>query len=92
MILVIGAGGTVGSALLEQLRALQHPVRAACHSQRSAAAAAARGADVAMIDFADPLTLGPALDGVDSVFLLHSRKHIVPRLPCRIAAGTSFPW
>ena len=22
----------------------------------------------------------------------HSRKHIVPRSPCRIAAGTSFPW
>src|ERR1039458_3529421 len=70
MILVIGAGGTIGSALLEQLRALQHPVRAACHSQRSAAAATARGADVAMIDLAAPLTLGPALDGVDSVFLL----------------------
>lgn len=24
--------------------------------------------------------------------LAHSRKHIVPRSPCRIAAGTSFPW
>lgn len=24
--------------------------------------------------------------------LTHSRKHIVPRSPCRIAAGTSFPW
>jgi uncharacterized protein YbjT (DUF2867 family) len=70
MILVIGAGGTIGSALIEQLRALPHPVRAACHSQRGAATAAARGADVAMIDLADPLTLGPALDGVDSVFLL----------------------
>jgi uncharacterized protein YbjT (DUF2867 family) len=70
VILVIGAGGTIGSALLERLRAWQHPVRAACHSQRSAAGAAARGADVAMIDLADPVTLGPALDGVDSVFLL----------------------
>jgi len=31
MILVSGAGGTVGAALLEQLRASNRPVRAACH-------------------------------------------------------------
>jgi hypothetical protein len=73
MILVVGAGGMIGSALLEQLCALQHPVRRARDSQRSAAGAAARGAEVAMIPLVDPVTLGPALDGVDSVFLLGAR-------------------
>src|SRR5437764_14902152 len=70
MILVIGAGGTVGSGVLADLLSAGERVRAACRSQSSAALAAAKGADVVLIDLADPATVTSALKGVDSVFLL----------------------
>jgi uncharacterized protein YbjT (DUF2867 family) len=70
MILVTAAGGTVGAAALKELRRSQQPVRAGCHSDRGAAAAAAEGAEVARIDLAEPATLGRALAGVESVLLV----------------------
>jgi uncharacterized protein YbjT (DUF2867 family) len=61
MILVTGASGNVGTALLRHLRAIGAPVRAG--SRRPAA-------DGVLLDLDRPETLGPALDGVDTVFLL----------------------
>jgi uncharacterized protein YbjT (DUF2867 family) len=72
MILVTGAGGNVGRPLVDALAAGGTPVRAAYHSADKAARAKAAGVDAVAVDYARPETLGPALDGVDSVFLLGS--------------------
>lgn len=64
MILVTGASGNVGTALLAELRAEGVPVRAAYRDPRKVTE------DAVLLDFAVPDTLGPALDGVDTVFLL----------------------
>lgn len=70
MILVTGAGGTVGTALVEALKASGHAFRAAHHSPEKTAKAKSHGDDAVRIDFAEPATLPPALEGVDAVFLL----------------------
>ena len=70
MILVTGAGGTVGSALLEELKDTGHAFRAAYHSPAKAEKAKAAGTDAIVLDFAKPETLRPAMAGVDAVFLL----------------------
>ena len=70
MILVTGAGGTVGSEVVKQLRANGAKLRAAHHSQKKVEAARAEGLDTVMIDYTQPETLASALDGVDKLFLL----------------------
>lgn len=70
MILVTGAGGTVGSEVLEQLRRAGAKVRAAFHNDEKVKAARAKGLDAVKIDFDRPETLREALRGVDKVFLL----------------------
>lgn len=70
MILVIGAGGAVGSALLAELRAAGEPCRAAFHSPAKTAAAVAAGQPAVTIDLAEPATIAPALTDVDTMFLL----------------------
>ncbi|WAL66422.1 NmrA family NAD(P)-binding protein [Amycolatopsis cynarae] len=70
MILVFGAGGTVGSAVLGELNARGRPARAACHRPERTSQALARGQDAVTVDLDRPETIRPALDGVDTVFLL----------------------
>jgi uncharacterized protein YbjT (DUF2867 family) len=70
MILVTGAGGTVGTALLEELSATGARSRVAYHSKEKAERARAAGHDAVTLDFGKPETLRPALAGVDTVFLL----------------------
>ncbi|WP_279580944.1 SDR family oxidoreductase [Fodinicola feengrottensis] len=70
MILVTGAGGTVGSALLDELSALGHQPRRAFHSPAKTALASADGLDAVTIDFGQPDTLPAAMAGVQTVFLL----------------------
>jgi uncharacterized protein YbjT (DUF2867 family) len=70
MILVTGAGGNVGRALLDELATTRQPVRAAYRSADKAAQASAAGRDTVTLDYARAETLRPALDGVDTVFLL----------------------
>ncbi|WP_020387138.1 NAD(P)H-binding protein [Kribbella catacumbae] len=67
MILVTGATGTIGSAVLRQLLAAGHPVRALT---RDPAKLAGSAADVVRGDFDDPDSLARAVDGVEAVFLL----------------------
>lgn len=67
-ILITGAGGTVGSALAREL-APRRP-RLAFHSPEKAARAKAEGHDSVVLDFDAKGSLGPALAGVDAVFLL----------------------
>ena len=70
MILITGAGGTVGSEVVKELQSIGAPFRAAFHSEDKAAAARARGIDAVVIDYTRPETLTAALDGVDRLFLL----------------------
>lgn len=70
MMLVTGAGGTVGTTLLKALQAVGQKPRVAYHSRAKTETAAAAGYDAVALDFAKPATLRPALVGVDTVFLL----------------------
>ena len=70
MILVTGAGGTVGSAVVKALGDARARYRVAYHSKDKAEMSRAAGQDTAVLDFARPETLAPALGGVDKVFLL----------------------
>ena len=70
MILVTGAGGTVGHSVLDELAKAGQAVRAAYHSADKASRATAAGRDAVMINYAQPDSLRPALEGVDAVFLL----------------------
>ena len=80
MILVTGANGFVGSALIERLVAEDMPVRAAV---RAFAAASTLRAKYPQIDVATVGEIGPvtawhdALAGIDSVVHLASRVHVM---------------
>jgi (4-alkanoyl-5-oxo-2,5-dihydrofuran-3-yl)methyl phosphate reductase len=70
-ILVTGSTGRIGLRVLRALADRQEvAVRALVRSDRSAELAAGLGVDTVRGDLTDPATLGPALDGVDRVFLL----------------------
>jgi len=64
MILVTGASGNVGSALLTELRTLGVPARAAYRDAKRA------GPGSVTLDFADPAGFPAAFEGVEAVFLL----------------------
>ena len=70
MILVTGAGGTVGSEVVRQLEEAGASYRAAYHSEQKAADARTLGRDAVVIDFNKPASLDDALRGVDKLFLL----------------------
>ncbi|HEY4020634.1 MAG TPA: NAD(P)H-binding protein [Pseudonocardiaceae bacterium] len=67
MILVTGASGNVGTALLARLHADGVPTRAAYRDPRKTSES---GQSAVTLDLGEPETLTPALDGVDTVFLL----------------------
>src|SRR5215208_3254781 len=69
-ILVTGATGHVGSALLERLTATEVEVRALVHDESKVQSLRDRGVEIVLGDFLKPETLGPALEGVSTVFLL----------------------
>lgn len=70
MILVTGAGGTVGGEIVKQLRAAGAKFRAGYYTQAKADEAKLGGVDGVTLDFAKPETLRPALAGVERVFLI----------------------
>lgn len=70
MILVTGAGGTIGRLLVEELKASNHKFRPAYYTKEKADKMTAEGGGAVALDFAKPETLRPALVGVDTVFLL----------------------
>ncbi|HNR99838.1 MAG TPA: NmrA family NAD(P)-binding protein [Planctomycetota bacterium] len=75
-IFVIGAGGNIGAALLEELAAAGARVKAGAHSDESAARLAAGGARVARIDLGDRESLVQGFRGAERLFLmtpLHER-------------------
>lgn len=74
MILVIGANGNTGRALVSNLLAKGAKVRGLGSNPRSWAAIAASGAEPLVWDFNDETTLAAAMKGVDRVF------HVMPPL------------
>lgn len=71
MILVTGASGNVGGAVLNALLELGAPVRAMYRSEADASKAPP-GAERAIADFSDRSSLDRALEGVNRVFLVCS--------------------
>ncbi|MET8681119.1 NAD(P)H-binding protein [Streptomyces sp. NPDC004647] len=69
MILVTGATGNVGRAVVSQLREAGVPVRALVRDPAKAADLP-DGVEVVRGDLAEPASLEPALTGVDAVFLV----------------------
>jgi len=70
-VLVTGATGTVGSALLAELDGSDTVVRAATRTPPGGGPAD----EWVAFDFAKPETWGPALSGVDALFLLRPPEH-----------------
>ena len=70
MICVTGAGGTVGSEVVRQLREANAAFRAAYFSKNKVDAAREKGIDAGLIDYNDPETLRSAFAGCDKLFLL----------------------
>lgn len=64
--LVTGATGTVGSQVIRELLARNSQVRVLTRDKSKAPA----GVEVVVGDLADPMTLAPAFEGVDALFLL----------------------
>jgi len=71
MILITGASGTVGRAVLEELRKSGKPLKAMYRSAEDARKAPA-GVATVLADFADNASLKAAVQSVDTVFLVCS--------------------
>ena len=69
-ILITGATGKVGSALLDNLGNADIKLRAFVRAETEAQSLGELDLEVALGDFLKPETLGPALEGVSTVFLL----------------------
>jgi len=70
MIIVTGAGGTVGREVVAKLRETDAPLRACFNSASKAAEARAAGIDAAVLDYTRPESLAPAIAGGTALFLL----------------------
>ncbi len=82
MILVSGATGTNGRAIVERLLALGAPVRVLVRSPDKAASFP--GAEIAVGDLADPASLIPALTGIERALMLP------PLLPTMVELQANF--
>jgi uncharacterized protein YbjT (DUF2867 family) len=69
-ILVTGATGNVGSAVLGNLGTTDVNLRALAHDESSARSLQDRGVEAVVGDFLEPETLGPAMEGVSTVLLI----------------------
>jgi uncharacterized protein YbjT (DUF2867 family) len=82
-VLITGATGTVGSIVLERLATSGADPRALARDAAKARALRARRVEVAVAEFLQPATLGPALAGVHTVFL------VTPIGPEQVAQATN---
>ena len=70
MVLVSGATGTNGAALVEELMARGVPVRAMVRTPEKAGTVGREGVETVVADFGDPQTLDAAFEGVEKAFLV----------------------
>jgi len=93
-ILVTAATGRVGSALVPQLVAEGHVVRAVTRRAAAAAALSDSGADPIVADIRQPETLGTAIEGVDAIFLATAddpQQHRIEQALIAMIAATGRP-
>jgi uncharacterized protein YbjT (DUF2867 family) len=76
-ILVIGATGNIGSALVTRLAEKNEPVRAA--TRRPESYQALTGVEKVRFYYDDPSSWGPALAGVDRVFFIAKGGDAAPQ-------------
>jgi uncharacterized protein YbjT (DUF2867 family) len=69
-ILITGATGNVGSAVLDNLGTTDVGLRALAHDESKARSLRDRGVETVVGDFLEPETLSPALEGVGTVLLV----------------------
>ena len=92
-ILVTGATGAVGSAVVHQLRQHGQPVRAAVRDTASASDLAGGLTELVALDFLRPETWPAALEGIEKIFLVrppaisNTRRHINPFIDAAKRAG-----
>lgn len=70
MILVTGAGGTIGGEVVKQLKLAGAPFRVGFRTPAKAQAAKAEGLETVLFDFASRSSLASAMRGADTLFLL----------------------
>jgi uncharacterized protein YbjT (DUF2867 family) len=80
MILITGATGNVGSALIQKFVTAGIPVRALVRSPEKAQQIAASNVEIAIGDFSQPDSMSAALQGVEKLFLLSSLDPNLPQL------------
>jgi uncharacterized protein YbjT (DUF2867 family) len=80
MILITGATGNIGSALIQQFTAAGIPVRALVRSPEKAKQIETDNVEIAIGDFSQPEQLKSALQGVKKLFLLSSLEPQMPQL------------
>ena len=68
-ILLIGATGRIGRALVSDLLEAKAPIRVLARDPAKAAAALGDGVEIVRGDLDDPASLAPAMDGVRSLYL-----------------------
>jgi uncharacterized protein YbjT (DUF2867 family) len=82
MILVLGAGGTVGRHLCAELEARGADYRAAYRSPEKLEAALAEDVDAVEVDLARPQSIKAAMEDADRVFLLTAASPRMAELEC----------
>jgi uncharacterized protein YbjT (DUF2867 family) len=78
MILITGATGNIGSALIQKFMAADMPVRALVRTPEKAQQIAASNVEIAIGDLTQPDSVSAALQGVEKLFLL---SPLAPNLP-----------
>lgn len=92
-ILVTGATGNVGAALIQQLRGGEARVAVATRDPARARARLGDGIDYRRFDFADPATHAPAFAGVERLFLVRPpeladvKRQIAPAIEAARRSG-----
>lgn len=95
MILVTGATGKTGGALVEELRARGVPVQAMVRTHAQVAGFRARGVEAIVADYDDPRSLPAAVRGVDKLYLLtapsiHQADHQIALIDVAKTAGVQY--
>ena len=83
-ILVTGATGNIGGAVIRQLQQRQAPVRGLVRDRQKADHLAAQGVELAVGDLAQPATLDAALQGMEAAFL------VLPNVPNQVELECGF--
>ncbi|GAA3293207.1 SDR family oxidoreductase [Dactylosporangium vinaceum] len=82
MLLITGANGRPGSAVVREFARRGEPVRALVRSAEKASAIAAPGVETVVGDMLEPDTLGPALTGVDRVLMISGAGPLLLETQC----------